>query len=181
MLLNVPLLVAGNNDQYQCGSHNDCAVMSRGGVEDTRLKAKDTKNFEAKAKDTDTSVLQKKKKVFSDLKKKGLQNFFSGDLSLRKPKKGFCRFSARFLAFSNKISMVQNFRGLEASRPRPRTSNCVLKDILEAKDVLKDSTSDDMHFVQCAGLHPNFPMVREGRLDKSLLKSKPFEQPMHIK
>ena len=35
-------------------------------------------------------------------------------------------------------SRVQaNFRGLEASRPRPRTSKCVLK----AKNVLKDSTS----------------------------------------
>ena len=30
-----------------------------------------------------------------------------------------------------------NFHGLEASRPRPRTSKCVL----EAKDVLEDSTS----------------------------------------
>ena len=63
-------------------------------------------------------------------------------------KKGICKFSARFLALSNKISTVQkivlsssrgqgNFRGLEASRPRPRTSKCVL----EAKDVLEDSTS----------------------------------------
>ena len=54
-------------------------------------------------------------------------------------KKGLRKFSARFLAFSNKISMVQeivlsssqgqgNFRGLEASRPRPRTSKCVLED-----------------------------------------------------
>ena len=34
-----------------------------------------------------------------------------------------------------------NFRGLEASRPRPRTSKCVLEDVLEAKDVLEDSTS----------------------------------------
>ena len=34
------------------------------------------------------------------------------------------------------------FRGLEASRPRPRTSKCVLEDVLEAKDVLEDSTSD---------------------------------------
>ena len=41
-----------------------------------------------------------------------------------------------------------NFRGLEASRPRPRTwpsrprprtSKCILKDVLEAKDVLEDS------------------------------------------
>ena len=62
-------------------------------------------------------------------------------------KKGVCKVSARFLAFSNKISTVQkimlsssrgqgNFRGLEASRPRPRTWKCVL----EAKDVLEDST-----------------------------------------
>ena len=63
-------------------------------------------------------------------------------------KKGVRKFFARFLAFSNKISTVQkivlsssrgqgNFRGLEASRPRPRTSKCVL----EAKDVLEDTTS----------------------------------------
>ena len=80
-------------------------------------------------------------------------------------KKGVRKFSARFLAFSNEISTVQkivlsssrgqaNFRGLEASRPRPRprtwpsrprprprTSKCVLEDVLEAKDVLEDSTS----------------------------------------
>ena len=28
-----------------------------------------------------------------------------------------------------------------ASKPRPRTSKCVLEDVLEAKDVLEDSTS----------------------------------------
>ena len=67
-------------------------------------------------------------------------------------KKGVRKFSARFLTFSNEISTVQkivlsssrgqgNFRGLEASRPRPRTSKCVLEDVLEAKDVLEDSTS----------------------------------------
>ena len=68
-------------------------------------------------------------------------------------KKGVGKFSGRFLAFSNEISTVQeillssirghgNFRGLEASRPRtwpsrPRNSKCVL----EAKDVLEESTS----------------------------------------
>ena len=81
-------------------------------------------------------------------------------------KKGVRKISARFLAFSNEISTVQkivlsssrgqaNFRGLEASRPRPRprtwpsrprprprTSKCVLEDVLEAKDVLEDSTSE---------------------------------------
>ena len=38
---------------------------------------------------------------------KGLQKFFSGDLYLRKPKKGLSRFSARFVAFSNEILTVQ--------------------------------------------------------------------------
>ena len=36
-----------------------------------------------------------------------------------------------------------SFRGLEASRPRPRTSKCILEDVLEAKDVFEDSTSDE--------------------------------------
>ena len=68
-------------------------------------------------------------------------------------KRGVRKFSAGFLSFSNEISTVQkivlsssrgqgNFRGLEASRPRPRTSKCVLEDVLEAKNVLEDSTSD---------------------------------------
>ena len=77
-------------------------------------------------------------------------------------KKGVHKFSARFLAFSNEISTVQkivlsssrgqgSFRGLEASRPRPKTwpsrprprnSKCVLEDVLEAKDVLEDPNSD---------------------------------------
>ena len=40
-----------------------------------------------------------------------------------------------------------NFRGLEDSRPRPRTSKYVLEDALEAKDVLEDSISgiDGLH------------------------------------
>ena len=73
---------------------------------------------------------------------------------IEKNKKGVRKFSARFLAFSNKISMIQkivlsssgghgNFQGLEASRPR--TSKCVLEDVLEAKDVLEDSTSAIHH------------------------------------
>ena len=39
-----------------------------------------------------------------------------------------------------------NFRGLEASRPRPRTS----KSVLEAKDVIEDSTSDKYISLQSA-------------------------------
>ena len=94
--------------------------------------------------------LQKKifKFFFVDLQKNGLQKIFSGDLPekrspnkffRRSPKKtkGLRKFSARFLAFSNKIFTAQkivlsssrgqgNFRGLEASRSR--TSKCVLED-----------------------------------------------------
>ena len=131
------------------------------------------KNFEAKTKDkpsrgqgqgprTQAQAFSKKKrflkKFSSNLKKKVFKKFFqakkvfkkffSGDFHLRKTKKGLRKFTARFLALSNKISTVQkivlsssrgqgNFRGLEASRPRPRTS----KSVLEAKDVLEDSTS----------------------------------------
>ena len=68
-------------------------------------------------------------------------------ISIAENKKRLRKFSARFRPFSNKISAVPktvlsssqgqgNFRGLEASRPR--TSKCVL----EAKDVLEDSTPD---------------------------------------
>ena len=104
------------------------------------------------AKATDASVLKKEKglqKFFSgDLKKKVFKNFFSGDLYLRKPKKRslqiFHKVSGVFQRNFNgsKIALSSsrgqgNFRGLEASRPRPRTSKCVLK----AKDVIEDSTS----------------------------------------
>ena len=115
---------------------------------------------------TKAQVFSKKKKVFKKIfqqsqkkvfkiffqAKKVFKKFFSRDFHLRKTKKGPRKFSARFLAVSNKISTVQkvvlsssrgqgDFRGLEASRPRPRTSKCVLGDVLDAKDVLEDSTS----------------------------------------
>ena len=102
-----------------------------------------------------TSALQKKKK-------KGLHKNFSGDLQKKKKKRSSQKFfkrSPRKNAFQkifqplHKILTFQkivlsssrgqaNFRGLEASRPRPRTSKSVLEDVLEAKDVLEDSTSD---------------------------------------
>ena len=112
------------------------SIYIRGGVDDTWLEAKDTqkkirsqgqKCSRPRTKDTGASVLPKK--FFSG--EKGLKNFFSGNLQLRKTTKGLHKFSARFLAFSNKNSMVQkivlpssrrqgNFRELEASRPWPR-------------------------------------------------------------
>ena len=114
---------------------------SRGGVEDTRLEAKD-RSSRGQGPRTQAQVFSKKEKVF--------QNFFSGDLHWSKTKKGLHKFFARFLEVFNKISTVQkmvltssrgqgNFRGLEAWRPR--TSKCVLENVLEAKDVLEDSTS----------------------------------------
>ena len=103
--------------------------------------------LEAKAKD------QGHKRKCSP-KKKGLHKNFSGDLQ-KKKKKVFTKFFKRsplknvfqtiFQAL-HKILTIQkivlsssrgqaNFRGLEASRPRPRTSKSVLEDVLE------DSTS----------------------------------------
>ena len=105
-----------------------------------------------RTKDTSASALQKKKK-------KSSQKFFRR--SQKKKKKKKIRSSQKFFKRSprkhvfqkifqalHKISTIQklvlsssrgqaNFRGLEASRPRPRTSKCVL----EAKDVLEDYTS----------------------------------------
>ena len=63
------------------------AISNRGGVEDTRLeaKAKDTKKSEAKDSPSEDRTFRgqgqgprTQAQVFS--KKKGLQNFFSGDL-----------------------------------------------------------------------------------------------------
>ena len=90
-----------------------------------------------RTKDTSASALQKKKKRSS-------QKFFR-----RSPQKNV--FQKIFQAL-HKILAIQkivlfssrgqaNFRGLEALRPRSRTSKCVLEDVLDAKDVLEDSTS----------------------------------------
>ena len=87
---------------------------------------------------TQAQVLSKKKK------KRSSQKFFKPS-----PQKNV--FQKIFQAL-DKILTIQkivlsssrgqaNFRGLEASRPRPRTSKSLLEDVLEAKDVLEDSTS----------------------------------------
>ena len=122
----------------------------------SRPRPRTQKNFEAKDKPsrgqgqgtrTQAQVFSKKKvfkKIFQVISKLGLQKkfqakmvfkiFFLGDFHVRKAKKGLCKFSARFLALSKKISPVQkivlsssrsqgNFRGLEASRPRQGLEN----------------------------------------------------------
>ena len=115
------------------------SMKTRGGVEDTRLKAKDTKNFEAKANNrpsrgqgprTQTQVFSKKKvfKIFFQaISKKSLQKFFSGEKGLQKisfrrslleetKKKVFADFSQGFLRFPTKFQRFKNSAVLE-----PRT------------------------------------------------------------
>ena len=104
--------------------------------------------------DTNASVLQNKNKKRSskffsgDLKKKekkDLQNFFQAISTKNGLEKNFSidlqNFNhSKIVLFS--IRVQGNFWGLEALRPRPRTSKCVLENFFEAKDVLEDSTSD---------------------------------------
>ena len=84
------------------------------------------------------------KRKCSPKKKRSSQKFFK-----RSPRKNV--FQKIFQAL-HKVLTIQkivlsssrgqaNFQRLEASRPRPKTSKCVLEDVLEAKDVLEDSTS----------------------------------------
>ena len=118
-------------------------ACSRGGVEDTRLEAKDTKKIrgqgqgqgqpfrgqtlsrprtgmlEAKAKDQGH-----KEQVLSKKKKRSSQKFFR-----RSPLKNVFQktFQALHKILTFQIIVLSssrgqaNFRGLEASRPRPRT------------------------------------------------------------
>ena len=97
--------------------------------------------LEAKAKDQGhkAQVLSEKKKKRSSqkiFKRSPLKNVFQK----------FFQALHKILTFQKIVLSSSrgqaNFRGLEASRPRPRTSKCVLEDVLEAKDVLEDSTSD---------------------------------------
>ena len=102
-------------------------MKTRGGVEDTRLKAKDTKNFEAKAKNRPSRGQgpRTQTQVFS--KKQGLQKFFSGEKGLQKisfrrslleetKKKVFADFPQGFWRFPTKFQRFKNSAVLE-----PRT------------------------------------------------------------
>ena len=101
-----------------------------------------------RTKDTSASALQNHKNFLGDLKKKKKKVFTKIFQAISTQKHVFQKI---FQAL-NKILAIQklvlsssqgqaNFQGLEASRPRPRTSKCVL----EAKDVLEDSTSVKWH------------------------------------
>ena len=101
-------------------------VLTRGGVEDTRLKAKDTKKFQGQGQTLSRPRTQtqefSKKKVFKNFfqaisKKKVFKNCFSGDLYVRKPKKKvFADFSQGFWQFPTKFHWFKNSAVLE-----PRT------------------------------------------------------------
>ena len=103
-------------------------------------------------------------KFFSrDLKKKGLEKNFLGEEGLQKlffrrsvheetKKKVFADFPQGFWRFPTTFQRFKNSAVLESRTgqfSRPRTSKCVLKDVLEAKDVLEDSTSAHQICVEC--------------------------------
>ena len=126
----------------------------------------------ALTKDTSATALQKKKKkkvftkIFQAISKKKKKKVFTKIFQAISKKKKKKRSSQKFFKRSSQKNVFHknfqvllknltiqkivlsssrgqaNFRGLEASRPRPRTSKCVLEDVLKAKDVLEDSTSD---------------------------------------
>ena len=141
-------------------------LNSRSAVEDTRLKAKDTKKIlvkdsstadrpclgqgrESSRPRTQAQVLSKKKrsskKIFWRSQKKKKKKRSSQKIFRQSPEKTVFQkiFQALHqLLTTQKIVLSSsrgqgNFRGLEASRPSIRISKCVL----EAKNVLEDSTS----------------------------------------
>ena len=159
------------------------ALIYRGGVEDTRLEATDTKKSEAKAKDslcedrhsrgqrqecsrprprtkdTSTSALQKKKvftKIFQAISTKKLfQKIFQALPKI---------LTIQKIVLSSSRGQA-NFRGLEASRPRPRTS----------KSVLEDSTSaylvpDCSFFLFSEFLWPPYNGIMTERVKASFLR-----------
>ena len=97
---------------------------------------------------TQAQVLPPKKKL---QKKKVFTKIFQAISTKKRFSKNFSSAPQNFNNSKNTAVLLSssqgqaNFRGLEASRPRPRTSKCVLEDLLEAKDVLEDSTSDRQH------------------------------------
>ena len=139
----------GHKARDQCQGHKK--IRGQGQRQPFRgqtLSRPRTGMLEAKAK----NQRHKRKCSPKPYKKKDLQKFFSSVLQQKTP-------STIFFQAIYKISKIQkkvlyssrgqcNFRGLEPSRPRPRTSKCVLEDVLEAKDVLEDSTSDTVTCLQ---------------------------------
>ena len=103
------------------------------------LEAKD-RNARGQGPRTQAQVLSRKKKVFTKIfqaiskKKKIFTKIFQA-ISTKNVFQKIFQALHKILTIQKIVLSSSNFRGLEASRPR--TSKCVL----EAKDVLEDSTS----------------------------------------
>ena len=152
--------VAGSWFDSRTGNVLKCPwkrLFIKGAVEDTRLEAKDTKKIPGQTLSRPrTGMLEPKAKdqghkCKCSPKKRPPKKFF-----MRSPKKNGLKifFQPIYnILITQKIVLsssrgLSNFRGIEALRPRTwrlrprtRTSKCVLEDVLEAKDVLEDSTS----------------------------------------
>ena len=108
-----------------------------------------TDPLEAKDRNARDQGSRTQAQVFSEKKKRSSKKCFRRS-PVKTPSKIY--FSGDLRNFNNSKKLLSSSRGqgsfrkLEASKPRPRTSKCDLKDVLEAKDVLKDSTSDDYAF-----------------------------------
>ena len=96
-------------------------------------------------------TLKKRSSIKFFRRKRSSNVFFFGDFHLRKTKKvfanflrGFWRFPAKFQRFKKIVLSTSrgqgNFRGLEDSRPRPRTRTwkCVLEDSTSAWNIQKN-------------------------------------------
>ena len=136
----------------------------------SRPKPKTQKNFEAKGqgqtlsrprprtKDTDASVLKKSLQKIFFRRKRSSKFFFRRSLLEETKKRSLLIFRKVSGAFQrnfngSKIVLSEsrgqgNFRGLEASRPRPMTTKCVLeaKDVLINQDlIIKDALINQVH------------------------------------
>ena len=144
------------------------SIKTRGGVEDTRLKAKDIKNFEAKAKNrpprgqgprTQTQVFSKRKvfkiffqaiskKVFKIFfrAKKVFKNFFQAISTWGNQKKVFLQIFRKVSGvfqrnFNGSKIVLSSSRGQGNFRGLEASRPRTSKCGLEASDVLGDSTS----------------------------------------
>ena len=97
-----------------------------------------TDTLEAKDRNARGQGLRTQAQVLSKKKKKGLHKNFSGDLHKKRFPKNFSgapqTFNNSKIVLSSSRGQA-NFRGLEASRPRPRTSKSVLEDSTSARKI----------------------------------------------
>ena len=133
-----------SEDRHSRGQGQECS-RPRPRTKDTKRKCSPKKKKKKKVSAKIFQAISKKKK--KKKKKKGLHKNFSSDLHEKNAFQKIFQPLHKILTFQKIVLSSSrgqaNFRGLEASRPRPRprTSKSVLEDVLEAKDVLEDSTS----------------------------------------